>query len=63
MYAHYMVPSRQRARVRIALLDLKTGNYTDGLRIAKSVLSEHLDVYGFETYELHKELKEKFNLK
>lgn len=62
-YAHDLVPSRQRARVHLALLYKKIGARANGDRIARGVLNEQVKVYGFETYELHQELKEAFNIK
>lgn len=59
-YAHYMVPSRQRARSRLAFLYKETGRYAEGKRLAEEILTEKVKVYGFDTYDLHKKIKEAF---
>lgn len=58
--AHYMVPSRQKARSRLALLYKKQGRMDDALSLAHEVLKEKVKVYGFETYTIHQELKRIF---
>lgn len=59
-YAHYMVPSKQRARGRLAFLYKETGRYQKGKYLAQEILNEDVKVYGFDTYDLHKEIKEAF---
>lgn len=61
-YASAMIPVRQRARVRLALLYKKYGEKEKALLLAKEILSEQVKVYGFSTYELHKSLKKEFNI-
>lgn len=58
-YSHDMVPSRQRARAKLALLYMEMGLVQDARNIAKEVLNEEVKVYGFETYRIHQELKQK----
>ncbi|WP_458409072.1 O-antigen ligase family protein [Bacteroides congonensis] len=58
--ASWMVPSRQRARSKLALLYLKQGRQQEAKRIAHQILTEEVKVYGFETYEIHEELKRIF---
>lgn len=58
--ASWMVPSRQRARSKLALLYLKQGRKQEAKRIAHQILTEKVKVYGFETYEIHEELKRIF---
>jgi hypothetical protein len=60
--AHYMVPARQVPRGRIALLYKETGREADGLRLAREILNEDVKVYGFDTFELHRELRNTFGL-
>lgn len=56
--AHYMVPSRQKARTRLAKLYYEQGRISQALDLAKEVLSEKVKVYGFETFNLHAELQQ-----
>lgn len=58
--AHYMVPSRQTARYKLALLYRQQGLTTEAVRMAYEILTEKVKVYGFETYEMHRELKRIF---
>lgn len=58
--AHYMVPSRQKARSRLALLYKKEGLMDDALVLVHDILSEKVKIYGFETYEIHQDLKRIF---
>ncbi len=59
-YAHYMIPSRQKARGKLAFLYKKTGRYTQGKQIAEEILTEKVKIYGFQTYELHQKLRKAF---
>lgn len=55
-----MVPTRQRARSRLSLLYHQRGREEEALRLACTILTEKVKVYGFETYEIHKELRRIF---
>ena len=56
--ASYMVPSRQRARYKLALLYIRQGRTAETVKLAKEILSEKVKSYGFETYEMHRDLKQ-----
>lgn len=58
--AHFMVPSRQKARYKLALLYHSQRRIPEAIRLANELLTEKVKVYGFETYEMHKELKRIF---
>lgn len=58
-YSNNMVPSRQKARAKLALLYMEMGLVDDAKNIAKEVLNEEVKVYSFETYRIHQELKQK----
>lgn len=62
LLADAMVPARQRARTRLALLYHRIGREEEGRVLAERILKEEVKVYGFETYELHEELKQIFNI-
>lgn len=62
IYASHIIPSRQKARARLAVLYRKNGNYAQGFQLAQEILTEPLKIYGFDTYELHKQLKQEFNI-
>lgn len=62
LLANSMVPVRQHARTRLALLYHMLGREKEGRNLAERILQEEVKVYGFETYELHKQLKEIFNI-
>lgn len=55
--ASAMVPKKQRARYKLALLYYYTNRKAEGIDMAKTLLSEKVKVYSFETYEMHQELK------
>jgi O-antigen ligase len=55
--AHYMAPSHQKARCRLASLYYKSGKVLEAQALAEQVLSENVKVHSFETYELHRELQ------
>lgn len=57
LLAYYMVPSKQRARSKLAILYRKLGRKEEAKRIANEILTEKVKVYGFATYEIHKNLK------
>ena len=61
-YAHYMVPSRQRARSRLAYLYQEMGDSCRARRLAEEILTEKVKVYGFATYEIHRELRRTFGI-
>lgn len=63
LLAHYMVPSKQRARSKLAILYRTMGREEEAKRIANEILTEKVKVYGFETYEIHKNLKMLFENK
>lgn len=58
--AHYMAPSKQKPRARLAILYQKQGRTSEALAIAREVLTEKVKIYGFGTYEIHRELQELF---
>ena len=58
--AHYMVPSRQKARYKLVLLYQSQGRTSDAYRLAYEILTEKVKVYGFETYEMHRDLERIF---
>ncbi|WP_257670208.1 O-antigen ligase family protein [Parapedobacter tibetensis] len=61
-YATRMVPSRQAARGRLAMLYKVQGRDAEGMALARQVLEEPVKVYGFDTYELHRSLRESFDI-
>lgn len=61
-YAARMVPSLQLARARLAILFRDQGRYPEALALAREILAEPVKVYGFATYELHRELREEFGI-
>lgn len=63
LYASRIVPRRQKARVRLAILYSQNGNNEKGLQLAKEILTEPVSNYGFGTFELHRQLKQEFNIK
>ena len=58
--AHFMVPSRQKARYKLALMYYQQKRISEANRLANEVLTEKVKVYGFETYEMHRELRRIF---
>lgn len=58
--AYNMEPSKQMAHARLALLYYETGRVNEAVVIARSILTEKVKVYGFETFELHRNLKQVF---
>lgn len=58
--AHYMVPSRQKARYKLALLYQEQGRIPEAVRLAHEILTEKVKVYGFETYQMHRNLRRIF---
>ncbi|MBD1434724.1 hypothetical protein H8B06_18000 [Sphingobacterium sp. DN00404] len=62
IYANAMVPSRQRTRVRLAILYKNMGKWEEGRSLARQVLEEDVKIYSFETYELHQQLRDAFNI-
>ena len=58
--AHYMVPSRQKARYKLVLLYQSQGRTSDAYGLAYEILTEKVKVYGFETYEMHRDLERIF---
>lgn len=58
--AAHMVPTRQRARSRLALLYHKQGREKEAMHLVREVLTESVKIYGFETYKLHKTLQRIF---
>lgn len=55
-----MVPSRQKARYKLALMYYQQKRISEANRLANEVLTEKVKVYGFETYEMHRELRRIF---
>lgn len=55
-----MVPTRQKARYKLSLLYLHTGRTEEAVLLARCLLSEKVKNYGFETFEMHKDLKRTF---
>ena len=60
LLANWMVPSRQRARSRLALLYRRLGRNEEAMCIAHEILTEKVKVYGFQTHKIHEELKRIF---
>ena len=61
--AHYMVPSRQKARYKLALLYNQEGRLSEAMQLANEILTEKVKIYGFETYEIHRNLRQIFGNK
>lgn len=59
-YANFMVPAKQKARFKLALLYKNNEQYDKGKRLAQEILNENIKIYSFHTYEMHKELKAAF---
>lgn len=55
-----MVPSSQRARGKLVFLYKEMGKYKEAYQLARDLLTEEVKNYGFDTYELHKKLKEEY---
>lgn len=55
--ASAMVPTKQKARYKLALLYYQIGRKTEAINIAGILLNEKVKNYSFETYEMHQELK------
>lgn len=55
-----MIPTRQKARYKLALLYHSLGRESEAVYLAKTLLSEKVKNYGFETYEMHQNLKKIF---
>ena len=55
-----MIPTRQKARYKLALLYHETGRGAEAVALAKTLLTEEVKSYGFETYDMHQHLKEIF---
>lgn len=58
--AHYMIPSRQKPRYKLALLYKQQGRVSEAVRLAEELLTEKVKVYSFDTYEMHRELRRIF---
>ena len=58
--AHKMVPSRQKARYKLALLYYRQGRIPEAVVLANEILTEKVKIYSFETYEMHRELRRIF---
>ena len=58
--AHKMVPSRQKARYKLALLYYRQGRIPEAVELANEILTEKVKIYDFETYEMHRELRRIF---
>ena len=58
--AHKMVPSRQKARYKLALLYYRQGRIPEAVELANEILTEKVKIYSFETYEMHRELRRIF---
>lgn len=59
--AHFMVPSRQKARYKLSLLYYRQKRFSEACRLAREILAEEVKAYGFETHEIHKELRRILN--
>lgn len=55
-----MIPTWQKARYKLALLYHETGRVEEAVALAKTLLTEEVKNYGFETYDMHQHLKEIF---
>lgn len=58
--ASYMVPSRQKARSKLAILYKKQGKMKEALELANEILTEKVKNYSFETYRIHTALERIF---
>ncbi|QIU97333.1 O-antigen ligase family protein [Bacteroides faecium] len=58
--AHFMVPSRQKARSKLAILYKKQGKMKEALELANEILTEKVKNYSFETYRIHTTLERIF---
>lgn len=58
--AAYMVPTLQIPRGKLAFLYNEIGRKKEAVEIAREILTEHVKVYGFDTFKLHRELKKIF---
>lgn len=55
-----MIPTRQKARYKLVLLYHAIGRDSEAVDLARILLSEKVKNYGFETYEMHQNLKKIF---
>ncbi len=55
-YAHKMLPNRQKARYKQALLYFELGLIEEARKLALEILTEKVKHYGFETYKMHQNL-------
>ncbi|WP_291529866.1 O-antigen ligase family protein [Bacteroides sp. UBA939] len=55
-----MVPALQMPRGKLAFMYNEIGRRKEAVEIAREILDEHVKVYGFETFKLHRELKRIF---
>lgn len=60
LLASNMMPAKQEARVRIALLYKQMGREREAKQLAKTILEEKVKTYSFKTYQLHDMLKKEF---
>lgn len=58
--ASYMVPSKQKARSKLAILYKKQGKMKEALELANEILTEKVKNYNFETYRIHTALERIF---
>lgn len=58
--ASSMVPSRQKARSKLAILYKKQGKMKEALELANEILTEKVKNYSFETYRIHTALERIF---
>lgn len=58
--AHFMIPSRQKARSKLAILYKKQGKMKEALELANEILTEKVKNYSFETYRIHTTLERIF---
>ena len=59
--AHWMMPTLQTPRGKLAFLYQETGRKQEALLLANELLTEKVKVYGFATHDLHLKLKEIFS--
>lgn len=56
--AHSMAPAHQKPRYKLAKLYYRQNRFLDAKNLIKEVLTEKVKIYAFETYQMHRELRE-----
>lgn len=58
--AAQMVPARQKARYKLALLYNQIGKKHEAIILTRGILNEKVKIYNFDTFEMHQYLKKIF---